>query len=45
MKQIILTESQFNILIESHIIIESIFNASSAKEFKHEIKKLIKKCY
>lgn len=43
MKQIILTESQFNILIESHIIIESIFNASSAKEFKHEIKKLIKK--
>ena len=43
MKQIILTESQFNTLMESHIIIESIFEASSISEFKREIKKLIRR--
>lgn len=43
MKQVILTESQFNILIESNIIIESIFEVGSIKEFKREIKKFIKK--
>lgn len=43
MKQVILTESQFNVLIESHIIIESIFEASSIREFKQEVKKLIRK--
>lgn len=43
MKQIILTESQFNALMESHIIVESIFEASSISEFKHEIKKLIRR--
>lgn len=43
MKQVILTESQFNILIESNIIIESIFEVGSIKEFKREIKKIIKK--
>lgn len=43
MKQIILTESQFNTLMESHIIIESIFEASSISEFKHEVKKLIRR--
>ena len=41
MKQVILTESQFNILIESNIIIESIFEVGSIKEFKREIKKFI----
>ena len=43
MKQIILTESQFNTLMESHIIIESIFEVSSISEFKHKIKKLIRR--
>lgn len=43
MKQIILTESQFNALMESHIIIESIFEVSSISEFKHEVKKLIRR--
>jgi hypothetical protein len=43
MKQIILTESQFNTLMESHIIIESIFEVSSISEFKREIKKLIRR--
>lgn len=43
MKQIILTESQFNTLMESHIIIESIFEVSSIGEFKHKIKKLIRR--
>lgn len=42
MKQIILTESQFNTLMESHIIIESIFEASSIGDFKLKIKKLIR---
>ena len=42
MKQIILTESQFNTLMESHIIIESIFDTSSISDFKHKIKKLIR---
>lgn len=43
MKQIILTESQFNTIMESHIIIESIFEVSSISEFKREIKKLIRR--
>lgn len=43
MKQVILTESQFNILMESHIIIESIFEVSSVQEFKSEVKKLIRR--
>lgn len=43
MKQIVLTESQFNTLIESHIIIESIFEASSLREFKQEVRKLIRR--
>jgi hypothetical protein len=42
MKQIILTESQINILMESNMIIESIFNIGSIKNFKYDIKKLIK---
>ena len=43
MKQVILTESQFNVLMESHIIIESIFEVESLEEFKYEIKKLIRR--
>ena len=43
MKQVILTESQFNALMESHIIIESIFEVTSIAEFKKEIKKLIRR--
>lgn len=42
MKQVILTESQINILMESDMIIESIFNIGPIKNFKYNIKKLIK---
>lgn len=43
MKQVILTESQFYTLIESQVIIESIFEASSVREFKQEVRKLIRR--
>jgi hypothetical protein len=43
MKQVILTESQFHTLIESQVIIESIFEVSSVREFKQEVKKLIRR--
>lgn len=43
MKQVILTESQFHTLIESQVIIESIFEASSVREFKQEVRKLIRR--
>lgn len=43
MKQVILTESQFHTLIESQVIIESIFEASSVREFKQEARKLIRR--
>lgn len=43
MKQVILTESQFHTLIESQVIIESIFEVSSVREFKQEARKLIRK--
>lgn len=43
MKQVILTESQFHTLIESQVIIESIFEVSSIREFKQEIRKLIRR--
>lgn len=43
MKQIILTESQFHTLIESQVIIESIFEVSSIREFKQEVRKLIRR--
>lgn len=43
MRQILLTESQFNTLMETHIIVESIFEIESIAEFKSEIKKLIKR--
>lgn len=38
-----MTESQFNILIESNLIMESIFGFNSIGNFKNEIKGLIKK--
>lgn len=43
MKQVILTESQFHTLIESQVIIESIFEVSSVREFKQEVRKLIRR--
>jgi hypothetical protein len=43
MKQVILTESQFHTLIESQVIIESIFEVSSIREFKQEVRKLIRR--
>ena len=43
MKRIILAESQFNILVESQVMLESIFEASSYEEFKHEIRKYVKR--
>ena len=43
MKSIIITESQFNSLIESQVVIESIFKFGSVKSYKTEIKNLIKK--
>jgi hypothetical protein len=43
MKQVILTESQFCVLIETNAIIESIFEFNSMLEFKNKIKKYIKK--
>ena len=43
MKQVILTESQFHTLIETQVIIESIFEASSIREFKQEVRKLIRR--
>ena len=36
MKQVILTESQINILMESDMIIESIFNIGPIKNFKYD---------
>ena len=43
MKKVILTESQFNILVESQVMLESIFEATSLEDFKHEIKKYVKR--
>lgn len=43
MKRIIVNESQFNMLIGSPLILESIFEADSLEEFKAEIKKYIKR--
>lgn len=42
MKQIIITENQFNRLMASHIILESIFDLPSKNYFKKKIKKMIK---
>ncbi|MBR6517652.1 MAG: hypothetical protein IKT40_12545 [Bacilli bacterium] len=42
-KKVILTESQFNLLVESNLIIESIFGFDSINRFNNDIKKLIKK--
>ncbi len=41
MKQIILTESQFNTLVESQIIIESLFGFNSIDDIKRLVKKMI----
>jgi hypothetical protein len=43
MKRIIITESQLNYLVESELLMESIFEAESVYEFKQEVKKLIKR--
>lgn len=41
MKQIILTESQFDMFLESSIILESIFNTNSINKIKSYIEKLL----
>lgn len=41
MKQIILTESQFNTLVESQILIESLFGFNSIDDIKRLVKKMI----
>ena len=41
MKQVILTESQFNMLIESHIILEGIFSTKSINKIKSYIETLL----
>ena len=43
MKKIIVTESQFNALLESQILMESIFEVESIDEFKKEIYKYVKR--
>ena len=43
MSRIIINESQFNMLLESQLINESIFEVESLEEFKAEIKKYIKR--
>ena len=43
MKRIIITESQLNYLVESELLMESIFEVESVYEFKQEVKKLIKR--
>lgn len=42
MKRIIITESQLNYLVESELLMESIFEVESVYEFKQEIKKLVR---
>lgn len=43
MKRIIITESQLNYLVESELLMESIFEVESVYEFKQEVKKLIRR--
>ena len=43
MKRIIITESQLNYLVESELLMESIFEAESVYEFKQEVKKLVRR--
>ena len=43
MKRVIITESQYKNLIETQIILESIFEVSSISEFNKEVKKLIRR--
>lgn len=43
MKRIIITESQLNYLVESELLIESIFEVESVYEFKQEVKKLVRR--
>ena len=41
MKQVILTESQVNLIIESHILMESMFATTSIEKIKEYIKKML----
>lgn len=43
MKRIIITESQLNYLVESELLMESIFEVRSVYEFKQEVKKLVRR--
>lgn len=43
MKRIIITESQLNYLVESELLMESIFEVESVYEFKQEVKKLVRR--
>lgn len=43
MKRIIITESQLNYLVESELLMESIFEVESLREFKQEVKKLVRR--
>lgn len=43
MKRIIITETQLNYLVESELLMESIFEVESLHEFKKEVKKLVRR--
>ena len=43
MKRIIVTESQFNMLMESQMIVENFFDISSIEELKSEMKKFVRR--
>lgn len=43
MKRIIITESQLNYLVESELLMESIFEVESLYEFKKEVRKLVRR--
>lgn len=43
MRKIIITEEQYRNLVETRILMESIFEASSIEEFNKEVKKLIRR--
>lgn len=43
MKRVIITETQYKSLIESQILLESIFDAASYEEFKEEVLKIIRR--
>ena len=43
MKRIIITETQLNYLVESELLMESIFEVESLHEFKKEVRKLVRR--